>query len=282
MKRSPRFKRLAEYDEGFRRQERDERIIRLVAEFRYIESDDIAKLLNCSQDVANRRLRKLWKQEYLDRPIKQRYLVEPPAGSHKMVYSLGPDGARFLDISRRNSEVKQYHLEHSLMISKFRTALTVALDKHPQYELVHWQNESKTDLTDRVMATEQGKRIGYPIAPDGYFILKDKNTEEKMHFFLEAENSRKSKINIHRKYRGYWLWYREKGCFKKFGITGFRVLTITNDEKRLTNLMEIAGDADDKRIGSPMYWFTVMSSLDQILKEIWWTLADNKLHSLLE
>jgi len=280
-KRCPKLKRLAEYDEGLKRQKRDEEIIRLVAEFRYLESDCVSKLLGCSQEVANRRLRKLWKYKYLDRPFGQRYLVEPPEGSHKMVYSLGPEGARLLDIKKRNGELRQFHLEHFLMTSKFRTALTVALKENPQYELFYWKNESRNELNDRVFETEQDKRIVYPVAPDSYFILLDKSTQEKMHFFLEAENSRKSKINIYRKYRGYWIWYRDKGCLAKFGITGFRVLTIS-DDKKIDNLREIASKADDKQLGSVMYWFTAIEFLDHILKEIWWTPVGDKRHSLLE
>jgi len=294
-KRAPKFKRRPEEVGGLRLQERDIEIVRLVQDFRFLNSDQIKALANGSEQKILRRLQKLFHHGFLDRPLSQ--IAYPLMGTQKMVYALGDKGADLLaekfGIDRgkikwneKNKEVKDRHIQHTLMISNFRICLELALKNLPGTNLLFWEKESPKELKDYVYIRDlQGREIRAPIVPDGFFGIED--PKGKAYFFLEADQSTMTNARILKKMIAYWNWWKRGRHTEKFGIKAFRVLTITRTEKRKENLRGITKKADDRQRGSLMFWFTSernysLQKPESILEPIWQTPKDDSFHSLLE
>lgn len=296
--RAPKFKRKPQQVGGLRVQKRDIEIIRLVYDYRFLNSDQIQALVNGSEQGILRRLQKLFHHGFLDRPPSQ--IVYPLTGTQKMVYALGDKGADFLanefGIDRgeikwneKNKEVKDRHIQHTLMISNFRLSLKLALDKTSNTDLLFWQRENRSELKDYAYTQDkQGRQRKIAIVPDGFFGLKDTEPKPNMYFFLEADQGTMDNARFLRKMRAYWVWgVKDKGHAKNFGIKSFRVLTITKSEQRKENLRKTTKNADDWQKGSPMFWFTSeqnynMEKPESILKPIWQTAKDDRHRSLLD
>jgi len=103
-----------------------------------------------------------------------------------MVYALGDKGADLLaerfGIDRgkikwneKNKEVKDRHIQHTLMISNFRICLELALKNLPGTNLLFWGKENPKELKDYVYIRDlQGREIRAPIVPDGFWEFKIK------------------------------------------------------------------------------------------------------------
>jgi len=294
-KRAPKFKRRPEEVGGLKLQERDVRIIRLLHDFRFINSDQIKALVDGSERGILKRLQKLFHHGFLDRPLSQ--IVYPLIGAQKMVYALGDKGADLLaekfGIDRgkikwneKNKEAKDRHIQHTLMISHFRICLELALNNLPGTNLLFWEKENPKELKDYVYIRDlQGREFRAPIVPDGFFGIQDQ--KDKMYFFIEADQSTMTNARFLKKMKAYWNWWKQGKHTKRFGIKAFRVLTITKTEKRKENLREITKKADDRQRGSLMFWFTSeknysLQKPESILDAIWQAPKDNNYHSLLE
>ena len=293
--RAPKFKRKPQQVGGLRVQERDIEIIRLVYNYRFLNSDQIQALVNGSEQGILRRLQKLFHHGFLDRPLSQ--IVYPLTGTQKMVYALGDKGADFLanefGIDRgeikwneKNKEVKDRHIQHTLMISNFRLCLKLALDKTANTDFLFWKRENRKELKDYVyIEDEQGRETKAPIVPDGFFGIQD--PKGKMHWFIEADQGTMSNGRFLNKMRAYWNWWKRGGHTRKFDIKAFRVLTLTKTEQRKENLRKITKAADERQRGSLMFWFTSekkysIQEPQSILAPIWQTPVDDNFHSLLE
>lgn len=291
----PRFERKPDQVGGIQLQDRDINIIHLVHDYRFLDSGQITALIGSSYQTTIRRLRKLYHHAFLDRPKSQAYLgwFKP----REMVYALDDKGAEVLvekaglpreEVTgrwgRKNKEVKYRYMEHTLMISRFRATLTLALRDRAESKLLFWERESR-DLRDKVYFLEGGKKRRLSIAPDGYFCIEDKG--DLMYFFLEADRGTMTNKRFLRKMRGYWKWWKQGKHKKTFGIEAFRVLTVTYSERRKKNLRETTQAADDRNIGSSMFWFTSKERFDleepeTILEPIWQIPRNGHRHRILE
>ena len=297
-KKTPRFRRQPAGVGGLRIQKRDIEIIRLVHNYRFLDSKQIRALIDGSDQVILRRLQKLFHHGYLDRPVSQIIFSNPLLGHENMVYGLGDEGANLLadrsGIDRgkilwkeKNKEVGERYIQHTLMISNFRVCLTLALKSARRAKLLFWMRENSQKLRDKeyVYFKERGRQRRLPIVPDGFFGVQE--SADEMYFCLEADRSTMSNARFLNKMRGYWLWWRQGGQKKKFGIDNFRVLTITKTEQRKENLRRITKGADSKQTGSLMFWFTShqqfsLSTPGSVLGKIWQTPKDDERHRLLE
>lgn len=305
VKKTPRFGKEPESVGGIRIQPRDIEIIRLAYEYRLLDSKQIQALLDSSNQGILRRLKKLHHHDYLDRPKSQFALAEPLSGGINLVYALGDKGADLLaekfgidrgkiKWKKKNEKVKERHIKHTLMISDFRTCLSVALKNVPETELLFWTRENPQELKDYVRFKERGirgRQRRLTVVPDGFFAIQDPGDPEyQMHFFLEADRSTMTNTRFKNKMRAYWLmWYQteKEGRKNRFGVESFRVLTITKSERRKENLRKVAKEADDKHIGSGIFWFATEKNYQiekpaTILRKIWQTPRDDKWHSILE
>lgn len=295
--RASQFEREPDRVGGIRLTDRDVRIVRLVHDYRFLNSRHIQLLTEGSDQQVLRRLQKLFHHGYLDRPPRQG--MYPLPGLEKMVYALGDKGADLLaerfgyDRGKvrwkdKNKRVKRRYLLHTLMISNFRVCLTKALEEAPKAKIGFWKREKQADLKDSVLVrTQGGSSKEIPIVPDSYFAIEKEG--RRAYFFLEADRSTMTNRRFLRKMRGYWKWWEKGGHTQKFDIQAFRVLTVTPTEKRMQNLKKTTRKADDRKQGSQMFWFTSeerygLEKPTEVLKPIWETPKeeDREAHQLLE
>lgn len=219
-------------------------------------------------------------------------LVERPASqftyfqkSTHIVYRLTKKGAELVSQSKgTNEEIKKpkdagiSFLQHSLMISNFKTIMELALKNIPGTNLAIWEEPKVIDAV-----YSEGERL--PIAPDAFFTLEDKNCY--MHFFLEVDRSTMALERMLKKYKGYWNWRLEGGQERKLKIPNFRVLSISRTEERKENMRRIAKRANDRETGSAMFWFACEKSYnlknpESVLKPIWQSAKNDDWHHILE
>jgi len=287
-KRLKRFKRERNAFPGMRIQPRDIEILKSLADYRFLDTVQIMALHPGGERNIRRRLQKLFHNGFIDR-LGQQLSYTRPLGH--MIYALANKGAdllaeHFADFERtkvdwmtKNRETKERYIFHRLMISNFRTVLTLALKNTHQAKLASWRQGR--DLKDYVKL--DGQRVA--VVPDAFFTLED--PQSRMHFFLEADQSTMTRGRFLKKMKAYWQWWKQGGQEKKFDIKSFRVLTICKSEARKENLRQTAKDADDYKKGSLMFWFTSeneigLSNANRILEPIWQTPASDKYHYILE
>jgi len=269
-------------------QPRDIEILKSLADHRFLNTQHIIALHGGGPRNILRRLQKLFKNGYIERPRQQASLTGPQG---YMVHAIGNKGVDLLcehfpdfkktkvDWLTKNKEVREHYIHHALMISNFRVVLNLALRNDQEAKLSQWQQGR--ELRDYVKF--EGRKVA--VVPDAFFTLEDR--EDRMYFFLEADRSTMVRLRFLRKMRAYWQWWKEEGHQKKFGIENFRVLTLCKGDGRKEILRQITKEADDKKVGSLMFWFCTekdfdLSDPESILNPIWQTPKDDSFHSLLE
>jgi hypothetical protein len=268
----------------FRITETDLKILKELADYRFLDTKQISVLHpELSERETRRRLQFLFQAGFLARPNQQFSYFKP---SGYIIYTLDKKGAELLfpgnreklNQVKRNKNLKPIFLLHDLMVSNFRLVLTLALKGRKESKLVRWREEN---LQSSVFSL--GEKL--PISPDAFFTIEDK--DDLLHFFLEADRSTMSLERFLKKMKAYWQWWLEEGHKKKFGISVFRVLTITISEERKENLRKITKKADERQRGSEMFLFACekdynLEKPETILKPIWQSPKDDKYHHLLE
>lgn len=310
-KRKPLYRRVP--NQTIRLQERDRVIICEVFRYRFLNSRHIIALTGGSPQRILRRLQSLFHADYLSRPVEQ---IRPyKSGSDPMVYGIGNKGAQLLEEefkipkgkinwTRKNREVKQIYLDHTLMVANFMVCLRLACQGRDDVQLIEYQGEGegKKDLTKgwRVKVkrkTEDGERV-YPLAviPDKIFILffpHDPPGKNRALFFLEADRSTMPvirsnfyKSSFFKKLVGYWESYQQDLFRKNFGFIGARMLTVGKTNQRINNIIEANKQVDGRKKGSRMFLFLPQDKIDlaqpeQLLEQIWQNGRDDQMVSLL-
>ena len=264
---------------------RDLELIRDVAEFRFLNTDQLLALHEGGRRNLKQRLTLLFQHGYLDRPKVQKtaHLV-----SSHIVYSLDRKGVDALSgnaderegILRRVRETTHTSalIAHALMISQFRICLMLALKQRPTLKLTRWVQGN--DL--KVLLRHRGENPS--LVPDAFFILE--TAEYKHPCFLEADRATMTEERFTNKLRMYWRHNREERFKSSLGFAHFRVLTITPNEKRAENLCIAAKDADDQKTGSNLFLFLSekqysLEKPEAILAPLWASAKGEK-HALLE
>jgi len=269
-------------------QSRDIEILKSLGDHRFLNSQHILALHPGGPRNILRRLQKLFKNGYIERPRQQASYTGPQG---YMVHAIGNKGIdllseNFPDFKRtkvdwltKNKELKERYINHTLMISNFRVILNLALKNHSEATLTHWQQDR--GLRDYVKL--DGQRVA--LVPDAFFTIEDH--DDSMYFFLEADQSTMTRGRFLKKMKKYWHWWKTEGYQEKFGIENFRVLTLCKSEGRKESLRRITKNADDQKKGSLMFWFCTEKGFDlsdpgSILNPIWQTPKNDDFHRLLE
>lgn len=271
----------------FRLQPQDVEVLKQLADYRFLDTYQILALQPRGLRNLRRRLQYLFHAGLVDRPPRQHDFLKPPG---PVVYGLGNKGAEVLartlevekgkvDWQTKNREAGLPYIEHTLMISRFRSTLTLALKSLERTAITNWQVGPQ--LKAEVKLT--GQRLA--VIPDSFFTIR--HDGQHNHFFLEADRSTMTTKRYLRKLRAYWLWWKAGGHQRKFNIPRFRVLTVTTSEKRKENLRNLARLADDGKRGSPMFLFACEKSFhlekpETILNPIWQTPINDTSHHLLD
>lgn len=269
-------------------QERDLEILKTIWQYRYLTSNHFLYLIKGSRQKIYQRLQKLFHNGYLCRLHFPIFLDK--GGSSPAIYALDRAGAELLveyaglpaekikwtySIKTKTSK----NLKHALMISNFRAVLSLAIQKYPNVRLVWRQGNVLADKVKEELRT--GKTESRPFVPDAYFEIIDLSKPEEdgtNPFFLECDRTTMTSGRYQKKMRNYWIyWGRGEGKFnEKYNTQHFRVLTVTQSEKRTQTLIKATQKADDSQTGSRLYLFTEenkysLKEPDKLLGEIWRT-----------
>jgi hypothetical protein len=216
-------------------------ILQMVFEHRFLDRNQLSRLLDRHEKRLHRRLFSLERAGYLTtiRLPQQSYLYGlGRLGINTMVERGIASGDR--DERIRSHELKELFLNHEKMIVDVHVALSIASGASPA-RLTAWREGR--GLYDSVVAVDGKGSDRLPIRPDAFFTLEDSRRPEganRAHFALEADRSTTSHTRFEEKFRAYWNYVEQGLHVKKFGVKGFRILTVTLTDDRAKNLCTLA------------------------------------------
>lgn len=305
----PRFKREGDAP-AIALTEDDIAILEHVHRHRFVRADDLYRLFpGRSSDKLSRRLVRLFRNRYLDRPIAQ-IDRHREGGSAALVYGLDSAGARHLkehlnvpvgvaNWKARNRSYTRENLDHTLAVATFMIDLELACRANASIDLIPFEEI----LRDAPPATRQSvKPGGWPvplqygdasgtvhIVPDAIFGLRSTAADgrkTRAFVFLEidrgtmtiapAKRVRESDGFLHRssvlrKLLGYAASHHHQLHKEHLGIPIARVLTLTNSVKRAAAIREVANALVVKPLGLPsgLFLFGVAVEKSNPLATAW-------------
>ena len=286
--RLPRYARDVTRKPPFVLQTRDAEIIRTVAAHRVMSSEELRLLIEGSDQGLSRRLHALFHHGYLDRPRAQRAIVQ----NAPMTYALGQRGAEVvqrapgehaLDWAQKNRDVRAPFIEHALMISRFRTAVELAVRAaNGEVSLSAWHRDGEIRESMTIAPGDAPTRI--PIAPDAYFVLQvHAEPSGKVHILLEADRGTMEVKRFATKVHGYHTWWQTGAAMKRIGAKNFIVATVARTPERASNLIEAC-----RRIDGDLRMFLFTSEVSywpplpgRVFDAVWQS-PQGSSHSLLE
>lgn len=266
--RLARYRRETGQVRGISLTQRDREIIRQVAEFRFLRSSQILRLVNGGRAQILRRLQMLYHHGWLDRPRCQIDYFHR-GGSQPMVYGLGSRGAglmrRELDMSfsrmtwsGSRSPVGRLFLEHTLMVAELLISVAERcreagegvefirepdlLGQRPRSHAVKWK------------AKLERRTVG--LVPDAVFGLRVNSggTSSLLVCFLEADRGtmpvqRRSLhlSSIAKKFAAYAALWKTRKFADDFQTRRFAVLTFTTSAERAENIRKAATQIPEGR-----------------------------------
>ena len=251
--------------------DRDLRILRFVAEHRFLRSQHLAALLpDAGRQGLVRRLQDLWEHGYLDRPRRQTQYYHEGGGSKQMVYGLGNKGAAVLrehcgfpQTSRwadKNREAGELFLAHRLEVADFMVALERECRARGGIELIQLQDilrqapdglkHSKKAGQWRVQIAWKEQTFSKYVEPDKIFGLRHLDKPEganRSFFFLEVDRGtmtvvpkdlRLTKATVLRKLINYAHTRIDETHKTRYGLPNFRVLFVTTSKERVESFID--------------------------------------------
>ena len=259
----------------------DVAILRHVYRHRFIRADDLYRLFpDRSQDRISRRLTRLYRSQFLDRPIAQvdRYRE---GGSRSLVYGLDNAGARYLkeqvglairpsDWRARNRSYTRESLDHTLAITRFLIDLEVFSRSRHDLSIIPFEDvlaaapaetrRSRNPMRWPVPVQWSSGRAEINVVPDAIFGIRVARQETKpmqSYIFLEvdrgtmtilpAESVRDSEAFLYRstvlrKFLSYAESWRQGLHKLQFNIPAARVVTLTTSSVRVEAMQRAAHD----------------------------------------
>jgi len=279
------FQRL-EVADPLKLQPRDITLLRDVADFRFLNTEQVLALHEGSRRNLMARLNLLFQHGYLDRPESQ---TSARLTSSHIVYSLGRKGAELLSkdaeeregIYRRVKEVERTLplMAHALMLSQFRVCITLAA-KQSGVKITRFTQGY--DLKEMLRSVHGDNPS---LVPDAFFTLEEKG--DVINFFVEADRGTMTTERFVNKLKTYWSWRSDDRLKEKLHLARFRVLTLAPSDGRSDSLRNAGKGGDPRGEGSLMFLFTSetqygLSSPDMVLKPIWKSPKDDAPHTILE
>ncbi len=258
-------------------QPRDEMIMALVSEFRFLSREQLQRLLDfpCTTRI-NIRLKKLFDHGYLSR-----FPLPTVAGKPKTIYYLGPQGvlvlaeklgldSRALEKERKQLNRTAFFLNHQFFLNEVRIAFSLAIKDQPQTALDRW-------LKDCLMMFSNSQRKKTILRPDSCLCLTYQG--RLYSFFVEADCSTMTTGRLKAKATTYLDYARSGRCLQDFGFQFFRVLIITKGQARLTSLKTTIEELTDR-----LFYFSTRDQVcqDPVLGRIWQRTGQQGMFSLLE
>lgn len=226
-------------------QERDRRVLQELGVMRIADRE----LIKCSARFgsttrANSRLLALTRAGLL-----RRFFLGTTAGGKKALYALSPNGAKLANVPyrgpRRGSDevlVADFFVMHQLEINRIYCTLVHQPIPMPGTQVLQWMNFSESVAA------------GLTLIPDGYVELG--NAGKTLAAFLEVDLGHESR-SVWRKKVEQYLKFAVSGTFEqRFGHSQFRVLAVTNSERRMASLRVATAEITEK-----IFWFSTLSEI---------------------
>lgn len=225
-------------------QERDRHLLRELSLMRVIDREQ-AKIVAGFHSITrvNRRLLALTRGGLLNR------FFIGTAGAEKALYSLSPLGANLVQVPRRSPRIRKdevvavsFSLYHQLDINQLYCALKYEPIPFDGAKLARWESFYRPIDS------------GVSLVPDGYMEVF--SPVKVLVAFLELDLGHESlsvwKAKVHK-----YVRYAVSGDFERsFHQPQFRVLVITNSERRLQAIRRTVAAITDK-----IFWFATMDSI---------------------
>lgn len=259
-KRLPRFRQVAEAIRGMQLTPRDAEIIRQIARFRFLRSDQILRLVEGARTQILRRLQALYHHGWLDRPRCQIDFYHR-GGSRPIAYGLGSKGAAYMrrvhDLSfsrmvwaRGGKAIGRLFLEHTLMVAEIVIAIESTCQDQPELVRFISSDDLRPSLKHREpfhwSANVGGRRIG--LVPDAVFALEfpyASSPSGRIVCCIEADRgsmpvSRRSQYLscLARKFRAYAALWKAGNFSKRFNTKRLLVLTVTSSTSRVQTISD--------------------------------------------
>jgi hypothetical protein len=254
-------------------------ILQHVYRHRFIRTDDLYRLFpERSAEKISRRLMRLYRNEFLDRPLSQIDRFRG-GGSQPLVYGLDTAGARYLaeecdapvrtgDWKARNRAYTRENLDHTLAVTKFMVDLELACAAREDVELIRAE-EIVAGAPEATRALAQPARWGVTlpwhgheaivqIAPDALFGLRRRKPDGSVvrtFVFVEIDRGsmtiapsdavRRSEAFLYRssllrKFLAYAVSHQNEVHQRHFGLPAVRILFLTSAQERATVMQQAA------------------------------------------
>ncbi len=282
--------------------EDDVAILRYVYLHRFIRADDLYRLFpDRSPDRLSRRLTRLYRSHFLDRPIAQIDRFRK-GGSQSLVYGLDNAGARYLkdragmpigpsDWRARNRSFTRESLDHTLAVAHFLVNLEVFSRLRADVFIIPFDDilagapietrRSRTPMSWPVPVQWSSGRVAINVVPDAIFGLRLQRKDEKTmqsYVFLEVdrgtmtitptEQVRDSEAFLYRttllrKFLSYAESWRQGLHKLQFNISTVRVVTLTTSGARAEAMQKAAHDLVVKplRLPAGIFLFGIQTTL---------------------
>lgn len=227
----------------------DVAILRCIFEHRFLRREQLSLLLGRHAKRLHRRLIKLERMGYLSaiRLPQQKHIYALGAFGIATLVEHGLSQPDLLTQRQRTRELKELFLRHEMMIVDVHVAMSLAT-RGRGVRFVHWKEGR--ELYDSVVAVDSRGSKRLPIRPDAFFGLEDSQRGQPFniaHFALEADRSTTTHSRFEDKIRAYWHYIEQGLHTKKFGVNGFRILTVTLTDARAINLCALTAAAVPER-----------------------------------
>jgi hypothetical protein len=248
-------------------QDRDRHLLRELALMRVIDREQAKSVASFGSTTrANSRLLGLTQAGLL-----RRFFLGTKGGGQKALYALSPTGAKLVDVPFRGPRktpnevlVADFFVTHQLSINQIYCALKYRPIPILEVRFLQWLSfyeplESSTHLI-----------------PDGY--LEVLTPYKTLAAFLEVDLGHEGLSVWKTKIQNY-LRYAISGTFeKRFGLPQFRVLVITDSERRMHSLRAATLSLTDK-----VFWFSTFHSIthDGFWSSVWLRANDERRQCLL-
>lgn len=289
-KRRPRYRRVGERERpALNLTDRDRELIKTIYDHRFVTSRQLQELMPGSGQGVLRRLQKLFHHHYVDRLHL--------SNNDPIIYAVGNRGGdelaqhgidrQKIDWTSKNREVGEHYIHHSLMVTRFRHALALALRERPEATLTFWEPSGSfkvpVSYEDTIRDPDGGERtrvITTAVIPDGFFALETGRGAGAL--CLEADRSTMTNRRYLAKLKSYFHYWQEQVLPERKSL---RVLTVTLSEERKQNLRHIARQASPDGRGLDIFWFACekpyLAQSSALLGPIWQTPGDDTLRSIL-
>jgi len=240
-------------------QERDTLLLDLLAtQFRLLSRDQIGELLPMgSVSRLNFRLKRLVEGRYLSTR-----LITTRGPSHKLTYYLGPRSLdTFADSEHQEiaasareqaAELTALGLPHRMLVDDIHIRFLVSQRLYPHFKLITWVDQYS-------QSWEQLRKLGLFFEPDGYGEYRLSFAfQNVVPFFVEADRGTERGTLLLEKIDRYLRYAALLLTSARLSAEPFRVLFITESNRRTKNLLEVIGTKTDK-----LFWVTTADRFRQ-------------------